>query len=157
MVGRGATTIWENWWADMDNREFDGSGNHVMLVGDLVVWLVEYVAGIRPDIERPGFKHIVVRPHPLGDLKFAKASHESMYGTIQSSWTREGGKFTLELVIPPNTTATVYLPATSAAAMTEGGRPAGEAEGVKFVKMDKETTICEVVSGTYRFVSEIRP
>jgi hypothetical protein len=157
MIGRGATTIWKNWWADMDNRDFDGSGNHVMLVGDLVIWLVEHLAGIGPDIERPGFKHMIVRPHPLGDLKCAKASHESMYGTIRSSWTREGGKFTLDLVIPPNTTATVYLPATSAAAVTEGGRPVGEAEGVKFVKMDKGTIICEVVSGTYRFASEIGP
>ena len=49
-----------------------------------------------------------------------------------------------------------HLPATSAAAVTEGGRPVAEAEGVKFVKMDKETAIYEVVSGTYRFALESR-
>jgi hypothetical protein len=58
MIGRGATTIWKNWWADMDNRDFDGSGNHVMLVGDLVIWLVEHLAGLREfsagaEIEKP--------------------------------------------------------------------------------------------------------
>ena len=78
-----------------------------------------------------------------------------MYGTIQSRWTHEGGKFTLDLVVPPNTTATVYLPAASAAAVTEGARPVGEAEGVEFVKMEKEAAIYEVVSGAYRFASEI--
>lgn len=88
-------------------------------------------------------------------MKFAKASHESMYGTIQSSWAREGKKFTLDLVIPPNTTATVHLPAADAATVTEGGHPIGEATGVKFVKMDKGAAICEVVSGTFGFTSEI--
>ena len=86
------------------------SGNHVMLIGDLGIWFYEYLAGIRPDLEKPAFKHIVIKPYPVGDLLFVKASHKSMYGEIKSFWKRDGSRFQLDVTIPPNTTATVYVP-----------------------------------------------
>jgi alpha-L-rhamnosidase len=109
MVERGATTIWELWNGDTADPAMN-SGNHVMQIGDLAVWMYEYLAGIRSDPDQPGFRHILIRPFPAGDLTFVKASHQTPYGAIVSSWKREGAAFTLDVTIPPNTTATVTLP-----------------------------------------------
>ena len=94
MVEKGATTIWELWNGDTADPAMN-SGNHVMLVGDLVIWLYENLAGIKPDPEQPGFKHIIMRPEPVGDLKFVKATHRSPYGLIASEWRRDGAEFRL--------------------------------------------------------------
>jgi alpha-L-rhamnosidase len=109
MIGKGATTIWELWNGDTADPAMN-SGNHVMLIGDLGAWLYEYLAGIRSDPAQPGFKHILIRPYPVGGLSFVRASHESMYGRIRSGRKREQGRFSLEVTIPPNTTATVTMP-----------------------------------------------
>ncbi|SPE30115.1 hypothetical protein SBA6_1210006 [Candidatus Sulfopaludibacter sp. SbA6] len=87
--------------------------------------------GIRSDPENPGLEHIVIHPYPAGDLTFVKASHQSMH--ISSSWKRTAGKFTLDVTVPPNTTATVWLPAKDAAAVTEAGHPVRAAKGVNFL------------------------
>ena len=107
MVSKGATTIWELWNGDTADPAMN-SGNHVMQIGDLNVWLFEYLAGIRSDPKQPGFKHIVIRPTPVKDLEWVRATHESMYGQITTYWHREGGKVLLEISIPPNTSASVY-------------------------------------------------
>jgi alpha-L-rhamnosidase len=109
MAERGATTIWELWNGDTADPAMN-SGNHVMQIGDLAVWMYEYLAGIRSDPDQPGFRHILIRPFPAGDLTFVKASHQTPYGTVVSSWKRQNGTFTLDVTIPPNTTATVTLP-----------------------------------------------
>ncbi len=109
MIGKGATTIWELWNGDTADPAMN-SGNHVMQIGDLGVWLYEYLAGIRSDPEKPGFQHILIRPYAAGGLTFVKASHLSMYGKVRSEWRREQGRFTLAVTIPPNTTATVTMP-----------------------------------------------
>ncbi len=113
MIEKGATTIWELWNGDTADPAMN-SGNHVMQIGDLGIWLYEYLAGIRADPSNPGFKHIIIQPYPVGDLKFVKVSHRSMYGIISSHWKRDGSRFALDVTIPPNTTATVYLPGKTA-------------------------------------------
>jgi len=152
MVSQGATTIWELWNGDTANPAMN-SGNHLMLVGDLVTWLYENLAGIRPDPAQPGFKHIVMHPTPVGDLTFVKASHESPYGTIVSDWKREGDRFTWSVTVPVNTTATVYVPASDAASVNESERPAGETPGIKYLRMEAGAAVYEIGSGTYHFVS----
>jgi alpha-L-rhamnosidase len=116
-----------------------------------VIWLFENLAGICPDIENPGFKHIVMRPEPVGDLRFVKASFLSPYGPIKSYWSKEDDKFNWQVTIPANTTATVYVPADSADAVLEGGKPAGDSEGVKFVRMDDGRAVFTIGSGDYHF------
>ena len=98
----GATTLWEDWPGE-------SSRNHIMF-GDISAWMVSYLAGIRPDAAEPGFKRIVIQPCFIGDLAWAKAVHESPYGTIRSAWKRDGATIELEIEIPPNTTAQVILP-----------------------------------------------
>jgi alpha-L-rhamnosidase len=152
MVEKSATTVWELWNGDTADPAMN-SGNHVMLVGDLGIWLYENLAGIRSDREQPGFKHIVMRPEPVGDLQFAKASHRSPYGLIASDWQQKDGVFRWDIAVPVNTTATVYVPAKNAENVTESGKPAAQAPGVKLVKTENGRAVFSVGSGNYRFES----
>ena len=154
MVEKGATTIWELWNGDTADPAMN-SGNHVMQIGDLAVWMYEYLAGIRADPERPGFRHTLIHPYPAGDLTFVKASHRSLYGTIVSSWRRSGKTFNLEVTVPANTTATVWLPSRDAGGVTESGHKAASARGVKFVRAEGEGALLEVESGVYSFRSTL--
>jgi alpha-L-rhamnosidase len=150
MISKGATTVWELWNGDTADPAMN-SGNHVMLVGDLIIWLYEALAGVAPDPAQPGFKHIVMRPQPVGGLTFVKASHRSPYGLIRSEWTRKDGAFDWRIEVPANATATVCVPAASAEAVTEGGRPLATAKGVKLLRAEGGAVVLEVESGEYRF------
>jgi alpha-L-rhamnosidase len=152
MVEKGATTVWELWNGDTADPAMN-SGNHVMLVGDLLIWLHESLAGIAPDPVRPGFKHIVMRPRPVGDLAFVKASHESPYGEIKSEWTRKNGLFDWKVEIPANAAATVYVPASGTDTVTEGGKPLAQAKGVKLLRTEPGAVVLAVDSGRYRFAA----
>jgi alpha-L-rhamnosidase len=154
MVEKGATTIWELWNGDTADPAMN-SGNHVMLVGDLGIWLYESLAGIKPDPEQPGFKHILMRPEPVGDLRFVRASHRSPYGLIASDWQKQEGVFRWKVTLPPNTTATVYVPAASAEGVTENGKSVAQARGVKLVKMENGRAVFSVGSGNYSFESRM--
>ncbi|MGN1263548.1 MAG: family 78 glycoside hydrolase catalytic domain [Prevotella sp.] len=111
MVRKGATTIWELWNGDTANPSMN-SGNHVMLLGDLLPWCYEKVAGIAPDENEPGFKHIVFRPDfSISAITEVSASHKSPYGMISTHRRMlADGRMEWTVTVPPNTTADVYLP-----------------------------------------------
>jgi alpha-L-rhamnosidase len=98
-----------------------GSNNHVFL-GDGAAWMMQYLAGIRHDPDHPGFQRFIIKPHVAGDLTWVNAHHDSPYGRIESAWTRDGDTFTLNLTVPPNSTATVLLPDQSDAILLQSGR-----------------------------------
>jgi alpha-L-rhamnosidase len=152
MIGKGATTIWELWNGDTADPAMN-SGNHVMLVGDLITWMYEYLAGIKSDPEQPGFKHLLMRPQPVGDLVFVRATHRSLYGLIVSDWKMHDGRFDWTVEIPANTTATVYVPAKDLRTVTESVRPAKRASGVKFRGLEAGRAVFVIGSGRYHFVS----
>ena len=154
MVEQGATTVWELWNGNTADPAMN-SGNHVMQIGDLAVWMYEYLAGIRADAENPGFKHAIIHPYPAGDLSFVTATHLTMYGALNSSWKRQNGQFTLDVTVPANTTATVWVPAKDARSVTESGRKPAEVKGVKFVRSEAGSAIFEVESGAYSFKSSL--
>lgn len=120
---QGATALAESWHAALT-----ASHNHFML-GQVIEWFYAGLVGIAPDPAVPGFKHILIRPTPVGDLTWAEGSYNSVHGPISVRWERQDGKFTLTATIPANTTATVQLPA-----------PAG-----------KKPETREIGSGTHRF------
>jgi len=153
MVSKGTTTIWERW--DTDTKG-PGMNSEALLVlaGNLEAWFYQTLAGINHDPQRPGFKHIVLRPCPVGDLTYAKASHKSMYGRIVSGWKRKGETFTWNITVPPKTTATVHVPAKAVSDVTESGRPAGKSGGVTFLRMSRGRAVFSVGSGSYEFVSK---
>ena len=82
-----------------------------------------------------------------------RASHVTPYGKVVSNWKLAGDTLTMEIAVPPNTTATAHVPARSADAVTESGKPLSEAEAVTFVKMENEHVVCGLQSGSYRFES----
>lgn len=152
MIEKGATTIWELWNGDTADPAMN-SGNHVMLVGDLVTWMHEYLAGIAPDPQDPGFRHIVMRPQVTPGLDFVKASHQSPQGRISSHWQKSQGKFTWKISIPVNSRATVHVPTDSAESVQESGIPISRATGVRFVKFTARTAVYELGSGSYEIQS----
>jgi len=154
MIEKGATTVWELWNGDTADPAMN-SGNHVMQIGDLGVWLYEDLAGVQADPDRPGFKHAIIRPYPVDDLTFVKASHKSPYGVVRSSWKKENGQFRLEVSVPPNAVATVYVPAKEGAEITESGQPPEKAKGVRLVKRLHAAAIYDVESGNYSFASSL--
>jgi alpha-L-rhamnosidase len=145
MIENGATTIWELWNGNTADPTMN-SRNHVMLIGDFVAWLYEDLAGIKTDPEQPAFKHILMKPEPVKGLTFVKATHESPYGLISSSWHRQDGQFDWQIEIPANTTATVYVPATSREAVLAGG--------LEPVRFENGRSIYELGSGQYHFISQ---
>jgi alpha-L-rhamnosidase len=148
MLERGATTLWEHW--EYSDNTF--SHNHPMF-GSVSEWLVKAVAGIMHEGETCGFDRIVIRPAVVGDLTWATGEYRSVRGRVASAWKIAGGRLHLDVTIPVGSTATVYMPATSADAVTEGGKPAGEATGVEFVRMVDGAAVYRVESGSYRFSS----
>jgi alpha-L-rhamnosidase len=149
MAGNGATTIWELWNGNTANPRMN-SQNHVMLLGDLIVWYYENVGGIKA--AEPAFKKIEMKPAMIDGLSYANASYHSPYGLIRSDWKKDAGAFTWNITVPGNTKAEVYVPAKSAEDVMEGAKKASAAEEVKFVRMDGDRAVFEVGSGNYAFV-----
>jgi alpha-L-rhamnosidase len=148
MVENGATTIWELWNGNTADPKMN-SQNHVMLLGDLIVWMYENVGGIKA--KEPGFKVIEMKPSFVDGLTYANASYRSMHGLIKSDWKKDGKQLTWNITVPANTKAIVYVPAASANKVTEGGKDASTANGVRFMRMDGDRAVFEVGSGDYSF------
>jgi alpha-L-rhamnosidase len=147
MLEQGATTLWEQWnghWSHIHSC-FTSPDN----------WFYQGLGGIMPDPAVPGFKQIIIKPNMVGDLTWVKAHHDSPYGRIVSNWKLEAGKLTMEVTVPPNTTATIFVPAKDAASVTESGKPATKAVGVKFLRMENGAAVYAVGSGTYQFQSAL--
>jgi len=154
MAENGATTIWELWNGNTANPEMN-SGNHVMLLGDLLIWYYENLAGIKSATNAPAFKKVIMKPDLVNGLDFVKASYRSLHGEISSDWTKKAGQFTWKISVPANTKALVYMPATTAELVSESGKPASKAEGVSFVRIEHGKALFEVGSGTYQFTCKL--
>ncbi|MEO6719432.1 MAG: glycoside hydrolase family 78 protein [Ferruginibacter sp.] len=149
-VKMGATTIWERWDGQKTDSTFQDVGmnsfNHYAYgaIGD---WMYRVVAGI--EIGEPGYKHILIQPHPTKRLTYAKAGFESAYGKIASGWEVRDGKLIVRVSIPANTTATITLPSVQPDKVMEGGSPLGNQFGE--VKQQDGNTVFNVGSGDYVF------
>ena len=153
MVEKGATTIWELWNGDTAGPSMN-SGNHIMLTGDLLTWLYEYLAGIAPDPAEPGFKHIIMRPEAVAGLSFVRASHRSPYGVIKSAWSKQPEFFRWAITVPANTTATVYVPASSLSKIKESGHAVFQAPDLEYLRAENGRLIFRIGSGDYNFEVE---
>jgi hypothetical protein len=142
---RGATSLTEAWDAGRDSSQ-----NHFML-GHIMEWFYHDLAGIGIDPSVPAFKKVVIKPATPGDLAWVKASYNSIYGKIESHWSVANGRLTLNVTIPPNTTAVVYVPAKARARVTESGKSAAHALGVKYLRWEDGAAVYKVASGRYNF------
>ena len=110
MAENGATTIWELWNGNTASPKMN-SGNHVMLLGDLVSWIYQDLGGINSDPLKPGYKHIILKPDfSVDEIDDINTSFKCIYGTIASRWKKQDGMLHWDVEIPANTTATLYLP-----------------------------------------------
>ena len=146
MIAKDATTIWELWNGDTADPAMN-SANHVMLLGDLIIWYYEDLAGIKCADGSRAFKKIDMSPAFPEGLDHVKATHDSSYGTIVSDWSRNGGSFEWNVTVPCNTTATLRIPKAFGVKATAG-------DGIHSVKEQGNDLVIEIGSGSYRFTSE---
>ena len=151
-VKMGATTIWERWDGEKTDSTFQDPGmnsfNHYAYgaIGD---WMYRVSAGI--ETMGPGYKQIVIQPHPTQKLEYSKASFESSYGTISSGWERKDGKVIVKVRIPVNTTATIILPSAIPEKVTESGKPLSQNTFLKDIKAADKKLSMQAGSGEYIF------
>lgn len=150
MLEHGATTIWELWNGNTAHPRMN-SQNHVMMLGDLLVWYYENLAGIKS--KGDGFQTIVMKPELIEGLDNVEASHKSLYGKIVSSWKRRKDTFEWHITIPANTKAQVYIPAEAAQSVTENGKPIEGHSDIKIKGEENGRVLIEVGSGEYQFLS----
>lgn len=139
-IEKGATTLWET-WTGVDSH------SHPMF-GSVTAWFFQALGGINPDPNKPGFKHIIIKPNLTDALDFVKTSYPSMYGEIKSEWELTNGAFKLEVEIPPNTTASIYIPTNKKQDISVNNKDA------VFKDIDKQWAHFELISGSYTFNSK---
>lgn len=159
MLDMGATTTWERWDGYVADRGFQNhtamnSLNHVVL-GSVGEWMWRNIIGLAPDETSPGYKHFWIHPRPGGGLTWAKGTYESVRGQITIEWNIANGFFSLNIEVPPNTSATVYLPSKDAVSIQESGLDARSSKGVRFIGNESGAGVFEVLSGSYRFRSAL--
>jgi alpha-L-rhamnosidase len=147
-IERGANTLWQKWDDSM-------SRNHIMF-GDISAWMFKNVGGINPDDDAPGFKRTIIRPIMFegilnARIDWAKTVHETPYGPVACSWTRENGPLSMEVTVPVNATAQVHIPGARIENVRDGGVPAADAEGVISAEQSGDDAVFEIGSGTYTF------
>ena len=121
MLSKGATTWWERWNGDTGDPAMN-SYNHYAF-GSVMAWVYRYLAGIDTSGSGPGFKEVIVRPRIDARITHARGDYESVHGKITVAWNRPSADaFTLQVTIPANTTAKVYLPAVGGGRVTERGK-----------------------------------
>jgi alpha-L-rhamnosidase len=141
-------TTWPETWS--------GWGSQIIqVVGTPGAWLYEGLAGIQPDPQQPGFKHFTIRPGIVNSVDWVECTYQSPYGEIVSNWWRKAGKLEMDVTVPTNTTATVFVPTTQPQTVTESGSPAGEARGVARLGNEDGCAVFRIESGQYVFETSI--
>ncbi len=153
-VKAGATTIWERWDGIKPDGTFQDPGmnsfNHYAY-GAIGEWMYRVVAGIDVDPDEPGYRHVLIQPHPGDGLTSVRAELDGPYGKIVSAWQIRGSRRSLSVQIPPNSRATVRLPDAEVGRVTEAGISAATADGVERAFQDGTTGVIEIGSGAYQF------
>ena len=147
-IEQGATTSWEQW---------DGSGsrNHPMFGGGLV-WFYRKLAGMNADPENPGYRNIIFRPQPAGDMTYASYSNLTPYGTAGIRWEKKHKSLIMDVKVPVGSTATVYIPAASAGEIRENGSAIKKNnKNITFSGMEDNYAVFRINSGSYLFSSGI--
>lgn len=146
-LGQGASTLWETW-------DGQASRNHIMF-GDISAWFYKYLAGIRPDAEQPGFRRIIIRPFMAPELEWVRAEHASPFGAIHSAWQQHtdetGTHFAMQVEIPVNTRAYVYLPKAIPGSLQMDGQALEGQNGLALARSHAGETVLDLGSGSYQF------
>ena len=164
ILAYNATTIPEDWSGNTplnfpDPRHVGGTRNHPAF-GSVGAYFYKYLAGIQTDPQAVAFKHIIIKPCIEGDLSYARADYDSIRGTITSRWERQNASFIMNVSIPANTTATVWVPKDSRKDPTikENGKSIWSAgkfqtgvDGFKSGNNKEKYVVFNIGSGDYNF------
>ncbi|HTQ26659.1 MAG TPA: family 78 glycoside hydrolase catalytic domain, partial [Puia sp.] len=155
-VKRGATTIWERWDGIKQDSSFEtpsmNSFNHYSYgaIGD---WMYRVMAGIDTYEDGVGYKHIRIMPHPGGGFGFASATLQTYYGQVGSSWKIEQNLLHLDIDIPVNTYAEVYIPTENEGAILESGQAIGTGKDIQVMGKEGRYQVLKLGSGSYHFTT----
>jgi alpha-L-rhamnosidase len=156
-IDQGATSIWERLNGYTVENGFGGNNsmnsfNHYSF-GAVGSWMMAYSLGIQRD--EPGFRAFILQPEPdpTGGMSWAEGYYDSVYGRIISTWRIEGTTLSYRATVPPNTTATLYLPTSSAESVKENGNDARGASGITFIKYENGRAVFTLKSGSYTFTA----
>ena len=138
-IKEGATTLFEDWKVN-EERKGAMSRNHIMF-GEIGAWFYKALGGIKPDPKHPGFKNILLEPHFVKGLERFEAQHNGPHGQIHSNWEKKNGKVFYNIVVPPNSSATLII---------NRGK-IHKKDGVKFSKNKKGAFQAQLLSGIYHF------
>jgi alpha-L-rhamnosidase len=153
-IKHGATSIWERWDGWTPEKGFQDPGMNSFAhysFGAVYQWMAENIGGIQTDT--PGYKHIIIAPQPDEKITSATTRYDSIHGWIETRWEQKNGGYILKVSIPPNTTATVHIPAKTNGNVFESGKPASAAPGVQYLRQENNCSVFEIASGTYNFES----
>jgi alpha-L-rhamnosidase len=142
---KGATALTES-WAALETV----SNNHLML-GHLMEWFYIGLGGIDQEESSVGYKEIIIKPELVGNITFTKASYLSPYGEIKCNWDKRSDMVSVNIEIPVNTTAKVFIPVKPKSKVTESGTEVSKAKGVKVLLEKDGWMLCQVGSGSYSF------
>ena len=145
---KGATALTESWPA-LENV----SNNHLML-GHLMDWFYAGLGGISQTEKSTAYKDIVIKPEMVGDLTWVKSSYQSPYGEIRSDWEKSGTSVTMNVTIPSNTTALIYIPFTAGSVIKEGGKDISGVKDIQVIGEENGRMILWIGSGDYAFSVE---
>ncbi len=151
MLANGATTLWERW--EFETGGAMNSHNHPMM-GSVDSWFYKYILGILPDIDGPGFEKFTIHPFIPNDLTFAEGELNTIKGKIKSSWKKEKGSVYLDILVPCNSLATVYVPSKNIKSITEGNRNIRSRGEIKFLFAQDDYAVYQLGSGNYNFKSD---
>ncbi len=174
-IRHGATSIWERWDGWTPEKGFQDPGMNSFAhysFGAVGEWMFKTIGGI--DTDGPGYKHIIIRPYPDGRLSWADVSYNSIRGPIATAWKIEDRRqntgwdllhldsgsehvptLILEVTIPANTDATVYIPTNDPGRVTESGKSPAKAEGVTFIGVEGNNAVYRIGSGRYKFTAPL--
>ncbi|MES1215999.1 MAG: alpha-L-rhamnosidase C-terminal domain-containing protein, partial [Bacteroidota bacterium] len=147
-------TIWERWDGIKPDSAFQtpsmNSFNHYSYgaIGD---WMYRVIAGIDTYEDEPGYKHIRIMPHIGGGLSYANADLQTYYGTVSSHWKLENDKLLLDVEIPANTKANIFIPATTIESIKESGKKLDDSKGLQVKGIERNYVIVETGSGIFHF------
>lgn len=144
-LAHGATALTESWQA------YESSSNNHFMLGHIMEWFYSALAGIRQAESSVGFKTVEINPMPCGDITSASGTLKTPYGDIACHWDITDGRYNLNVSIPANSQAQVWLPTENAEKISEHGLGLGSAAGIRSVKKSGNRTVLTIGSGDYRF------
>jgi alpha-L-rhamnosidase len=159
-IENGSTSIWERWNSYTKDQEQNSTINAAMnsfshyAFGSVAEWMFQYALGI--DSEDSGYRNILIKPAVSKEMGSMKGSYDCINGKISSGWKWKGSKLTLDVSIPANTKAKVYIPTSKPLAIKEGKLRLNKVDGIKVLESGEEEVVVEIGSGDYTFTTTIK-